>query len=75
MDSTGVSTTDLCKAVADELRNRGVDDTLLVIVGDERCVYMPAKIRGESDRLARGMFTMLRDYLNTIETEPGEANP
>ncbi len=54
MDFTGVSTAELCKAVAAELRNRGVDYTLLAIVDDEPCVYMPAKIRGDSDRLARG---------------------
>jgi hypothetical protein len=58
--------------VAAEVRNRGVDYTLLAVLDDEPCVYMPRKIRGASDRLARGMFTMLRDYLNTIETTPGD---
>jgi hypothetical protein len=39
-----MSTFEDCNAVAHELRSRGVDYTLVTIVDDDPCVYLPAKI-------------------------------
>jgi hypothetical protein len=53
--------------MARELMRREIDFMMIVANENDFEVYSPVRIRGVSDRATGNLFSMIRDYLDSLE--------